>query len=305
MRVLVVGAAGFLGRSAVLALSAAGVEVRGMIRRPDQVPIVTASGGVPFLGDVGRPEPAQEAAAGCDAILHLASPSGADHSTAAGRAEWDRSRVEGTRNLVRAAREEGVPRLVVGSGYWLFGDHPGVITEESPSQPSDIVSYNWGAEEVGRAAHQSGTLDVVIVRPSMVYGNGAWFRSMVDGIRTGTYRFVGTGSNHWSTVSVADCGEAFRTVIERGRGGDTYLVADDEPVTVRDLTAFVASELGESAPGGIPVERAVRDLGPSVASALSANQAVSNGRLCSLGWRPRHPTYRDGIPSALREILSS
>jgi nucleoside-diphosphate-sugar epimerase len=305
MRVLIAGAGGFLGRSAVSALSTAGIDVRGMVRNRSQEELVRRSGGEPLLGDVGDPRQTEAGATGCDALVHLACPSSADTSDPKGLAELERSRVQGTRNLVAAALACGVPRLVIGSGYWVYGDHSETITEASAVHPPEVVAYNWGAEEAGRRAHQPGVLDVIIVRPGMVYGDGAWFRPMVDSIRGGTYRYVGDGSNRWSPISWEDCGAAFRAVVERGRGGETYLVADDHPVSVRTLVEFVASELGAPTPQGLPFEAAARDFGRGIATALSANQAVSNEKLRSLGWRPRFPSYREGVPVWLGRMSGS
>jgi hypothetical protein len=60
--------------------------------------------------------------------------------------------------------------------------------------------------------------------------------------------------------------------------------------------------LGAQSPRGIPLDLASREMGESVAAALGANQAVSNHKLRALGWRPRYPTYREGIPPTLREL---
>ena len=275
-----------------------------MVRKSEQQALVEASGGVPYLGDVADPVRAEEAASDCDAILHLAAPSDGDSSTEEGRQEFDRSRVRGARNLVAAARAKHVPRFLLGSGYWLYGDHPGVITEDSDSQPTEVVAHNWGAEEVARAAQQPGTLDVVIVRPTMVYGDGAWFRPMFDSIRNGTYRYVGDGSNHWSFIHRDDCGAAFLSVLDHGAGGETYIATDDEPVSIRTFSEFVASELHAIKPEGIPLARATNELGRSVATALGSNQAASNRKLRTLGCRPRFPSYRVGVPPTIREMVS-
>ncbi len=276
-----------------------------MVRNPSDQAVVTAHGGVPFLGDVAILDEAEKAAAVCDAILHLACPSTGESSYPEARRELERSRVGGARNLVKAATAQHVPRLVIGSGYWVYGDHSGLITEDTSTHPPEIVAHNWGAEEVGRAAHRPGVLDVVIVRPSMVYGNGAWFRGMLDAVRAGTYRYVGDGSNHWSTISWADCGEAFRAILEKGKGGETYLVTDDEPVAIRTLAEFVASNAGAPRPQGIAFKEAVREMGKDVATALRANLAASNVKLRSLGWQPKYPTYRDGLPGTIREMLAT
>jgi nucleoside-diphosphate-sugar epimerase len=305
MRVLVIGASGFLGRSVVRACASAGHEVLGAVRVPAGETAVREDHGVPTLCDAADPAGLRSALRGCDAAVHVASPSGREPVSAENPAPWERSRVTVATNLVAAARELGVPRVLIGSGYWLYGDHPDVITESSSSQPYEAVEYNWRAEQAGLAGHRPGTLDVLVARPSMVYGNGAWFRPMLDSIRAGTYRYIEDGTNRWSPIGREDCGEGFRTVLERGRGGETYILADDLPVPIRTFTEFVAGELHAPTPSGIPWASAVEMYGADVARALRANQAASNHKLRSLGWVPIYPTFRDGVPSAIREILSS
>jgi nucleoside-diphosphate-sugar epimerase len=276
-----------------------------MVRRPDQPVLVRADGGEPFVGDVAQAALVRTAAAGCDAIIHLAAPSRADPASVAGRREFDRSRVRGAQNLLGAAVELGIPRLIVGSGYWLYGPHKGTITERSRSSNPTPVAHNLGAERIAKG-RPAGTLpEVIVARPGMVYGDGAWFRPFAQSIQAGTYRFVGAGSNHWSPVSLPDCGRAFATLVRRGRGGETYLVVDDEPVPVRALAEFVAQQLGVPPPRGMSFAVAAEAVGAGVASALSANQAASNAKLRALGWRPQFPTIRDGLPKLLGEMARS
>ncbi|MCI4364133.1 MAG: NAD-dependent epimerase/dehydratase family protein [Thermoplasmata archaeon] len=302
MRVLVTGAAGFLGRGAVRALVGSGAEVRGLVRRRTQLAIVRFDGGEPSLGDVADPTAVARTASGCDAILHLAAPSSANSRTVEGRREFVRSRAVGARNLVLAARTRGVPRVVIGSGYWLYGGHRGTITERTTSRNPNAVAYNLGAELAGRAAIAEGSLEVILARPGMVYGNGAWFLPFARAIQDGTYRYGERGLNHWSPISLVDCGRAFALLIRKGAAGETYLVVDDEPVRVRTLAEYVAQRLGAPPPRGVPFARVARELGSGIATALGANQAASNAKLRALGWKPKYPAYRDGLPPVLREL---
>ncbi|MCI4364356.1 MAG: NAD-dependent epimerase/dehydratase family protein [Thermoplasmata archaeon] len=305
MRVLVTGAAGFLGRGAVRALVGSGAEVRGLVRRRPHLAIVRSDGGEPLLGDVADPTTVARSVSGCDAILHLAAPSSANSRTVLGLTEFVRSRAAGARNLVRAARAQGVPRVVIGSGYWLYGGHRGTITERSTSRNPIAVSYNLGAERAGQAAIAEGFPEVILVRPGMVYGIGAWFLPFARALQDGSYRYIGRGLNHWSPVSLGDSGRAFALLTRKGKAGETYLVVDDEPVQVRTLAEYVAQRLGAPLPRGEPFAHVAAELGSGIARALSANQAASNAKLRALGWKPKYPSYRDGIPPVLRELALS
>ena len=297
--VLVTGAAGFLGREIVQALARAGYPVRGLVRRAEQVPTVAAAGGLPLVADVLDLPAVRNAVAGCGGIVHVAAnPTDRPNDPELVRVV----RVEGTENLVRAALDTGVSRIVVGSGYWVYASRHDTITEESPVEPRGEAQNNFDAERAGLAANTAGNLDVMVVRPGMVYGNGSWFRAMVDELRAGTYRYVGDGRNRLSPISLDDTGEAFRLVVEHGRPGATYLAVDDEPVSTRTFCDFVAERLHTPLPSGLPRSRAEELWGPDLARLNSADRAASNARLRSLGWAPRLRSYRDGLPALIASM---
>jgi len=299
VKVLVAGAAGFLGLAAVRALTDQGAEVIGLVRSAAQGPLVTAAGGAVAIGDVLEPATLERASIGCDGIVHLA----ATHPGA--EAAADRAyevRVEGTRNLIRAARSRGVRRIVIGSGYWVYRSDPGVISEDSPLDPRGESRNNFEAERAGLAANSVGGLEVVVARPGMVYGDGAWFRSTWDAIGMGSYRLVGDATNHWSFVSRVDTGAAFALLVARGRPGEVYNVVDGHPTPWREFIAFVASCRQRPLPESVTFEEAVLENGPDVAYHLVANRAASAKKLEALGWVPRYPSFREGLAELLPEL---
>ena len=298
MRVLVAGASGFLGEAAVRALAKGGHDAVGLVRSHAKGETVSAAGGTAVEGDILSIPSIIKAAEGCGALVHLAA-SATTVSREVGQSVAAKVRVDGAYNLVAAARKVGAKRLVVGSGTWLHGDHPSPITERSTVKPTGNAMFNWQAERAALDANKPGALEVVVVRPGMVYGDGGWFREMVDGIAAGTYRVPGSGANHWSPLHRDDCGPAFVAALERGRAGEVYLAADDEPIRLRELADLVADARRAPHPAAQSMEEAGREHGEATARHLAANQEVSAAKLKGIGWAPRFRSSREGVPAVV------
>ncbi|MCI4360485.1 MAG: NAD(P)H-binding protein, partial [Thermoplasmata archaeon] len=232
VRVAVTGASGFLGAEVVRALAREGHEVRGLVRRPADLVPLSSVGATGVLGDVTIAASLPQLVDGCDQVIHLAQSGSGDIDARR------LVRVDGCRKLGEAAIVAGARRLVVGSGYWVYRSSPDVITEESALDPRSISLVNHETELAAHAMGADGAIEVAVVRPGMVYGNGSWFRQMVHEIRTKEYRYVDDGANFLSPIHLHDLGTAFRTVVERAPAGETYIAVDDEPVTTRDFAAF-------------------------------------------------------------------
>ncbi|MEU3744540.1 MULTISPECIES: NAD-dependent epimerase/dehydratase family protein [Streptomyces] len=273
MRVLVAGATGAVGRQLVPRLEAAGHEVVGISRRgPRPVDVLDA-------GAVRR----AVAEAAPDAVVHqLTDLGGADG------AANNRVRIEGTRNLVDAAREAGVGRIVAQSISWAYapGDAPA-----DESVPLD------GTEELPRARIVAGVRaleavvselpEAVVLRYGILYGPGTWYAP--DGAVAAALagdpeaRFLGSTAADASVssfVHVADAADAAVRALAWPSGA--YNVVDDEPAAGHDWLPVLAEVLGVPAParaeGRTPWAR-----------------GAVNARARALGWTPARPSWRTGF----------
>ena len=299
MKVLVAGAAGYLGSAVVRALVDDGNEVVGLVRDPRQTERVRAAGGTAAIGDLLDAESVDGAAGGCEAAVHLASAT-AEIGVPGGRAE--RVRVEGTRTLLGLGRSGTLRRLVLGSGYWVYRASEEMITERSPVDPRGESRINYEAERAALAGNRSAGLEVLVVRPGMVYGDGSWFRSTFDAIRSGEYRLVGDGANRWSFVARTDAGTGFARVLRSGSPGEIYNLVDGRPAPWREFAEFLADALGRPRPARLSPEQADVAYGPDVAHHLAADRPTSAQKLAELGWRPRYPSYREGLTDLLARM---
>jgi len=301
-RALVVGAGGYLGGAIVGALSAQGWRVRGFLHSPRGTADVERKGAEAIVGDVLDLEAVNRASRGCTAVVHVAA-AGGEGPEGARRAEM--VRVQGSRNLLEAARAQGVRRLVVGSGYWVYADQPGTITESSALDPRGESLLNYRAEQVALDPAARGRLEVLVVRPGMVYGDGSWFRPVVDAVRTGTYRYIGDGSNPWSFVSLEDAGAGFARIVESGAPGEVYNLVDGHPATWKEFADLVSDRLGRPHPSSISPAEGTAIYGPDVAHHLQARRACSSAKIERLGWKPRHVDFRTGMAALLSKMIAA
>ncbi|GIF46265.1 nucleoside-diphosphate-sugar epimerase [Asanoa ferruginea] len=289
MRIFVAGATGVVGRLLVPMLLESGHQVTGMSRSSGGADRVRRQGADAVQGDVLDRGSLREAvlAAAPDAIIHqLTDLAGADGEAT------NRLRVEGTRNLVDAARAAGTDRIViqsVGFGY-APGDKPADETE-----PLDV-----GAEPPRRGlvdgirameATASEVDTAVLLRFGILYGPGTWYApggaaaAVLSG-DTGA-PFLGSLVADQSVTSflhVADAARAAREAL--GWPGGVVNIADDDPAEGREWVPVLAAALGVPAPR-------------PTSGQLDWARGVSNSLARSRGWDLSYPTWRTGFATQM------
>ncbi|MDX6641527.1 MAG: hypothetical protein QOF12_2538 [Solirubrobacteraceae bacterium] len=297
MRALVTGASGFIGGRLCALLAREGWDVAALVRRPGSEPPGTSAA----VADLGDTEGLGTAVAGArpDVVFHLA----AEIATARDEARLREVNVEGTRRLVEACRGAGEPLLVFASTV-VTGDAGGrVLTEDEPLPVQ--TPYGRSKQDGERIVLESG-LPAVVLRPSHVYGPGGWFaEEIVARIRApGRLAVVGRGENLWDVVHVDDvCSALLAAGTQPAARGQVFHCADDEPIAYRDFMALTAQALGVGRPRSIPVPIARLAAGRNAVAAVIRSARSSNAKLkATLGWAPRYPTAREGVPAAVAEL---
>lgn len=247
--VFVTGATGFIGSRLVPRLLKRGHHVTALARRPEQAGHLRALGVQLLRGDVTQPESLTEGMQGADWLLHLAN-----HYSLHERDEsiYTRVNVVGNRNVMRAALEAGVGKVVhVSSGvsYGISPDQP--LREDSRVGPFPNAYWrtkHLGDEEVWHL-HRQG-LPVTAVYPGGVVGandpnaTGAWIRRLAQR-RQPVRAFEDRGFTY---VAVDDVAEAIVLAAEREDNvGERYLIGR-EFLTNRAFVELVAELAGSPLP---------------------------------------------------------
>ncbi len=303
MRIFVTGAGGFIGSELTRQLVAAGHGVVGLTRSPETAERLRGMGAEPLVGDVGDAAVVRRGVAGADAVAHLGIPR-------AGEKNLEEAAMVGTRGLQAVLDAcEGAPlrSFVHASGaLGIYRHGPGEwIDETAPEEPSPAMKERWSLDRVVRAAARRSGLPATILRPPVVYGVGSGFKEFfLDLARRRLFRVVGDGAYFLNLVHVEDAAAAYRLALERPSAGETFLVADDAPVAMREFADFFAEEMGRRRPGSVPAFLAKVVAGAGAVEALQDSVRLRNGKIkARLGWTPRYPTYRDGLPGVVRAYL--
>lgn len=304
--VLVTGATGFVGRYLCLRLLAQGCSVRGTILASEN-PASLVEGVEPsVIEPLGGDTSWSQAVAGIDTVIHLAARVHImDDSAVNPLAEFRKVNSEGTKRLACEAVKAGVGRFVFISSIKVNGEDSLIpYSEESPVQPSDPYGISkWEAEQSLREIEVASGLEVVVVRPTLVYGPGvkANFLSMMQIISRGVPLPLASIANRRSLVYIGNLVDALATCAEHpAAAGQTYLVSDGEDLSTPELLRETARALGVSArlfPVALPLMRLAGNLtGKSAAvQRLTGSLTVDSSKIRrELDWRPPF-TMEDGL----------
>jgi dihydroflavonol-4-reductase len=280
MRIFLTGATGFVGRHVAMALARQGAELRMLVRRSSNLTHLAGIAGETHLCDLADPASLRPAVAGCDAVVHVA----ADYRlwVRDPRALY-RANVDGTRELLRLAREAGVPRFVYTSSVATmhFRTDGRSIDEETPVELRDMVGHykrsKFLAEREAVAAARAGQA-VVILNPTTPVGPHdakptPTGRILVDFLRRRFPAYMDTGLN---LVDVAEVARTHVDALTRGAPGRTYILGG-ENLTLKQILDRLGAITGLPSPRiRIPF---------AVAAAYALVEETITGRL--LGREPR------------------
>jgi nucleoside-diphosphate-sugar epimerase len=252
------------------------------------------------VGDIGPTTDWRAALQGVQCVVHLAARTHVLHESAADPlAEYRRANVEATERLARQAAAAGVRRLVFMSSIKVNGEatHGRPYTETDPPRPEDAYGTSkWETERaLARVATESG-LEVVVLRPPLVYGPGVKgnFLRLMRLVASGTPLPFASIANRRSLVYVGNLADAVVAAADvPGAAGRTYLVADGEGVSTPDLVRAIATALGARA-RLLPCPPALLELGAAlagrraeIARLTGSLQVDASAAARELGWRPR------------------
>jgi len=305
VRVFVAGASGAIGGPLVRQLVAAGHEVTGMTRREEKAAELREDGVDAVVCDVFDAEGLREAvvAARPEAVVHMLTALPPRFGPRTDLEPTNRIRIEGTRNLIAAARAAGAKRVVAESVAFFYAPEGGWVKDEGASldleAPGKIGKAVAALADLERQVLESEGLEGLVFRFGWFYGPNTYIGpggSQAEEVRKRRYPIVGKGEARFSFIHTADAAAAVVIALERGAPG-VYNVVDDEPSPLREWLPVYAKTLGAKPPRRIPRWLVALTVGPTLARSATESRGASNAKAKrELGWQPAHPSWRQGFP---------
>jgi nucleoside-diphosphate-sugar epimerase len=250
MRTLVTGATGFTGGHLARALRRQGRDVRAIVRTEDARSSALAAEGIEvYRGDLCDAVALRRALGGVDIVYNI----GANYRQAsAGRDDYYAVNAAAVATLVELAAATGVRRVVHCSTVGVHGDveHP-PANEDAPLRPGDEYQRSkLEGERVGREAAARHGVELVIARPSGIYGPGdRRLLKLFRGVSRRTFVMLGSGDIFYHLTYVDDLVEGLRLCGEvSGAAGRTYILAGNEVTPLNEVVRRIAAAAGVRPP---------------------------------------------------------
>src|SRR5436190_6969124 len=322
MKVFVTGGTGFIGGHVVRKLRERGDDVRALVRSPDKGAPLEALGCETVSGSLADKDAILAGMEGCDAAIHGAAVYEVGIPTSEHRAMYE-ANVVGTENVLRAALEAGLSKVVYISTVGAFGNTKGQVVDESYEHPGQTFTSYY--EETKVEAHRLARrliaeegLPCVIVQPGGVYGpddHSAIGRQM-NQFLAGKMPLIAFPELGFNMVHVDDVAAGVLLALEEGKVGEAYVLGG-QITTMRELIETLGRVSGRKPPKrALPTGllKTMTPLGPEVGKVMgqgpnlrelidSADNvtfwAKHDKAMAELGYAPR------GLEQGLRDMLAA
>ncbi len=247
--ILITGADGFIGSALRRRLKADGVALRAALRR-NICKSTALDEDTCEVGEIGPKTDWSLALKGVDVVVHLAARAHIMRDTASDPlAEFRKVNVEGAERLARQAVSAGVRRIVFLSSVKVNGEESPVSYKENdiPDPRDPYGQSKLEAEQALRKIETETGMEVIIIRPPLVYGPGvkANFLSLLKIVQRGIPLPLASVTNKRNLIYIGNLVDAIAACsTHTAAAGKTYLVSDGEDVSTPELIRRTAAALG-------------------------------------------------------------
>jgi nucleoside-diphosphate-sugar epimerase len=245
VKAIVTGATGFTGGHLARHLIARGDSVRVLVRTAAQAALPALAGMETIIGDLEATDDLFRVVDGVDVVYNIAA---LYRQAGLPEATYRKVNAEAPGSLVEACAKAGVRRVVHCSTVGVHGDieHP-PADEDAPLRPGDVYQVTkLEGETRARDRALRGGVELVIVRPSGIYGAGdRRLLKLFRGVARRRFVILGDGEIFYHLTHIDDLVEGFRLAATvAAAAGRTYILAGGEVTTLNELVQLIAAEAG-------------------------------------------------------------
>ena len=305
MKVFVTGAAGFIGRAVTAELAKKGHEVIGMVVNDNDGRIVQEAGGRYVVGDLMQGGQWCSEVRDVDKVISLTQPLKSDENITLDKAsELGHIHAESVTNLIKAAADGRAKAIIVTNHSTCFGDRGGRwVSDADTIEPIGYCRPMSGSFEAIQRTAEDAELPLIQVYPALVYGNGSWFKRLINNFLDSNAHVVEPGNNYLSLIHVEDLAGLYAMIVEKVDTNETFCLSDDRPVVQRVLMDYIADMLDRQPVPMVDFKAYARENGILAAETMSSSTRVPGKKaIDSLEYVPRIRSYETGIPYTLKSM---
>ena len=292
--ILVTGATGFIGSRLVEELINKGYNVTSLIRKGKK--------GNPkskiIYGDL-TDEKINFNDNQFDCVFHLASHTPLEKN----KKVLQKVNLEGTKKLFNEIKTI-TKAIIYISGLGVYGETGEIIVNENQkyNPNTNFVKIRLDAEKFLKENTSKNKIDFAVVHFGDVYGPDGWFYEMlIKRLKKNTFRMPKGGEYYKGFVHVDDAVGSMIAILENKRFGESFIVADANPVTFKEFTNFTADQINAKHPGNVPMFLAKAILGGDLIKLLTTSMKVSNKKISEI-YEFKYSNYKDGVKQIISKL---
>lgn len=251
-KIFITGGSGYVGRNIIREAIESGYSVVALARSKASVDMVEELGAIAVNGDVLDSVALKQGMTGCDWLIHAA----ADVNHGSASKEQEIVNVEGTRTVLRSAREAGISRAIhISTEAVLASGDPMIEVDEThpiPETHAGAYSKTKALAETTALNEKRDNFDVLVARPRMVWGRDdtTLLPQLIDAAQSGKLKWIDGGSYLTSTTHIANLTFGVFQVLKEGKSGEVYFLTDGEYVEFKWFVSQLLSTQKVDVPRG-------------------------------------------------------
>ncbi|MBA4438317.1 MAG: NAD(P)-dependent oxidoreductase, partial [Nitrosopumilaceae archaeon] len=234
-----------------------------------------------------------------DCVFHLASHTPLEKN----KKILEKVNLDGTKKLFEEIKNI-TNSIIYISGLGVYGETGDKIIDENQkyNPNTNFVKIRLDAEKYLKENSLKNKIDFAVVHFGDVYGSDGWFYEMlIKRLKKNTFRMPGGGDYFKGFVHVDDAVGSMISVLEEKAFGESFIIADSEPVTFKEFSNFTADQIDAKHPGNVPTFLAKAVLGGDLIKLLTTSMKVSNEKISNI-YKFKYSNYKDGITQVVSEL---